>query len=109
MKEWRLASSEEINNMTFDEAKEIIKRMIDLGHKTGDFRPREHFTRAMEIILEKAEANNKTKHKWCLFCANSMSADAPDGTQVLVCFNCHGMENKEIIVDEDGYCRNYNE
>ena len=61
MKEWRLASSEEINNMTFDEAKEIIKRMIDLGHRTGDFRPREHFTKAMEIILEKAEVNHKTK------------------------------------------------
>lgn len=73
MKEWHNASPEEINNMTFDEAKEIIKRMINLGHKTGDFRPREHFTKAMEIVLKKAEANQKQSKKNCLFCISGCS------------------------------------
>ena len=109
MKEWRSASHEEINNMTFDEAKEIIKRMIDLGHKTGDFRPREHFTKAMEIVLEKAEANQKTNRKCCLFCESSISANAIDGTEVLFCFNCEGFEGKEMMVDNDECCENYKE
>lgn len=55
MKDWLHASDEEINNMTFEEAKEIVKRQISLGHKTGDFRPRAHMTKALEIILDKAE------------------------------------------------------
>ena len=53
--------------------------------------------------------NNEIDVKCCLFCANSLSADSIyDGSHILVCFNCHGMENKEVIVNEDGYCRNYN-
>lgn len=55
MKDWLHASDEEINNMTFEEAKEIVQRQISLGHKTGDFRPRAHMTRALEIILDRAE------------------------------------------------------
>lgn len=55
MKDWTHASDEEINNMTFEEAKEIVQRQISLGHKTGDFRPRSHMTKALEIILAKAE------------------------------------------------------
>jgi len=47
------------------------------------------------------------KYKYCLFCVNSMSADAPDGTQVLVCFDCEGFEGKEMIVGEDECCNNY--
>lgn len=43
----------------------------------------------------------------CLFCVNSMSADAPDGTEVLVCFNCKGHEGKEMYVD--AACDNYKE
>lgn len=38
MKDWLHASDEEINNMAFEEAKEIVQRQISLGHKTGDFR-----------------------------------------------------------------------
>ena len=45
--------------------------------------------------------------KECLFCVNSLSADAPDGTQVLVCFECTGYEGKEVYVNE--VCENYKE
>ena len=38
MKDWLRASDEKINNMTFEEAKEIVQRQISLGHKIGDFR-----------------------------------------------------------------------
>lgn len=58
MREWRLATTGEISSMTFDEAKEIVERQIELGHKTGDWRPREHLTKAMEIILEMAMVTN---------------------------------------------------
>lgn len=59
MKEWRMATKEEINNMTFQEAEEIIQRMINLGHNKGEYRPREHFTKALEIILNKAKENTQ--------------------------------------------------
>ena len=46
--------------------------------------------------------------KICLFCSCSMSGDAPDGSQVLVCFDCAGHEGKEMIVEEDETCENFN-
>ena len=49
-----------------------------------------------------------SKNKYCLFCCHSMSADAVDGTEVLVCFECNGFEGKEVIVGEDECCDNYN-
>ena len=48
------------------------------------------------------------KYKCCLLCSNSLSGDAPDGSQVLVCFECEGYEGKEMIVYEDECCNNYN-
>jgi hypothetical protein len=45
--------------------------------------------------------------KECLFCVHSMSADAADGTQVLVCFDREGHEGKEMQVDMA--CANYEE
>lgn len=51
---------------------------------------------------------HKTKNSMCLFCNSSMSSDAPDGSQVLVCFDCAGHEGKEMIVGDDEYCPNYN-
>ena len=47
-------------------------------------------------------------NKYCLFCSHSMSADAMDGSQVLVCFNCKGYEGKEMQVGDDECCDNYN-
>jgi hypothetical protein len=47
----------------------------------------------------------------CLFCVNSLSADAPDGSQVLVCFNVPGHEGSERWVDEEDAktCTNWKE
>jgi hypothetical protein len=59
MRDWLHASKKEINNMTVDEAIEIIQKHIDLGHTKGDFRPREHMTKAMEIILDLAKSTIK--------------------------------------------------
>ena len=51
---------------------------------------------------------HKTENSMCLYCNSSMSADAPDGSQVLVCFDCAGHEGKEMIVGDDECCPNYN-
>lgn len=59
MKEWKKASKQEIENMSFDEAKEIVEKQITLGKSSGDFRPREHLTKALEIILQKASDNTR--------------------------------------------------
>lgn len=48
------------------------------------------------------------ENKYCLFCSNSMSGDAIDGSQVLVCFERKGFEGREIIVGDDECCENYN-
>lgn len=46
--------------------------------------------------------------KVCLFCDNSMSADAMDGSSVLVCFNMKGHEHTEMQVDDMFSCKNFN-
>jgi hypothetical protein len=51
---------------------------------------------------------HKTENSNCFYCHSSMSGDAPDGSQVLYCFDCAGHEGKEMIVGEDEYCTNYN-
>ena len=43
----------------------------------------------------------------CLSCRRSLSGDAPNGTKVLVCFDCKGHEGKEMIVGEEECCENY--
>lgn len=47
------------------------------------------------------------KERNCLFCVNSLSADAMDGSQVLVCFECKGHVGQEMQVDEEDCCENY--
>lgn len=54
MKDWLCCFDSDIENMTFKEAQEIVERQINLGHSKGDFRPRKHMTKALEIILNKA-------------------------------------------------------
>ena len=60
---------------------------------------------AYEAMFKCNEEANK--NRYCLFCNHSMSADAPDGSQVLVCFECEGYEGKEVIVGDDECCKNY--
>lgn len=55
MKDWLHCTDEEVENMTFEEAKEIIEKQIALGHSKGEFRPRKHMTKALEIILNNAK------------------------------------------------------
>ena len=58
MKDWLHSSDEEVKSMTFEEEKEIIEKQIALGHSKGEFRPRKHFTKALEIMLNKAIKND---------------------------------------------------
>ena len=58
--------------------------------------------------LIRADMERKTEKKMCLYCGHSLSSDAPDGSQVLVCFACAGHEGKEMIVGDDEHCANYN-
>lgn len=43
----------------------------------------------------------------CLYCNRSMSSNALDGTEVLVCFDVPGHHNQEMIVGEDETCENF--
>lgn len=61
MKDWLYASKKDIDNMTFDEARGIIEKHIRLGHESGEYRPREHITKALEMILERAIAYENRK------------------------------------------------
>ena len=59
-KNWFCSTDTQINKMTYDEAREIILRQIELGHSEGkDFKPRKHMTKALEIVLEYADRYNK--------------------------------------------------
>ena len=40
--------------MTFDQAKEIVEKQIQLGKEGGQWCPREHTTHAYEMILKRA-------------------------------------------------------
>jgi len=48
---WK-SSDEEINNMTIEQAIELIQKQIDLGNTKGDFKPRKHLVKAYELALE---------------------------------------------------------
>lgn len=61
MKDWLHATKREIEKMTFDEAKEIMKKQIRLGREGGEFCPREHTTHAYEMILERAISYEQMK------------------------------------------------
>ena len=59
MKNWLHAPYDEIDNMTFEEAKELIKKQIKIGNEDGEFKPRKHMTKALEMLLERAEKGEK--------------------------------------------------
>ena len=63
MKNWLQSSDEEVANMTFNEAREIVENHIALGHSISEFRPRKHMTKALEIMLEEA-LKNKRRTIW---------------------------------------------
>ncbi len=70
MKDWKYATRQEINNMTYNEACEIIQRHIDNGvrateqldhgsRRGTDFAPRAHMTKALQIIVDRADKTQK--------------------------------------------------
>lgn len=68
MKDWMHAKKKEIENMTFDQAKEIVEKQIRLGKEGGQWCPRGHLVKALEIILSKAELYEfRTDYKEPLF------------------------------------------
>ena len=54
MKDWFNAKKKEIENMTFDQAKEIVEKQIQLGKEGGQWCHREHTTHAYKMILKRA-------------------------------------------------------
>lgn len=61
--DWRYATNQRIAQMTFDEAREIVQRQINLAHTNGMWAPRPHLAKAMEIVLKKAEMYNAMEVK----------------------------------------------
>lgn len=70
MKDWKHATQREVDNMTYNEAREIIQRHIDNGVRAieqlnlgscreTDFAPRAHMTKALQIIVDKADKTEK--------------------------------------------------
>ena len=59
---WMNASKKEIEEMTYEEAKEIMQFNIDMGKdigKSGYIGPRAHTIQAYKIILAEAEKGHK--------------------------------------------------
>lgn len=60
MKDWKHATQQEIDSMTFDEAVEIVQGQIDMGEKRvgegGKWCAKAHTTHAYQMILDDAKA-----------------------------------------------------
>lgn len=48
---WK-STDKEIENMTYNQAIEILKNQIKLGKTKGNFRPRKHLTKALELAVK---------------------------------------------------------
>jgi len=63
MRDWKNTTKKEIDNMTLEEALEIVQRHIDMGlnaiknPKDSTFAPRYHMTKALMLLVEEV-----TKH-----------------------------------------------
>ena len=55
IKDWKHASKKEIENMTFEEAIEIIDRQLDKANEM--YGPRPHFAKALTILRSEAIKN----------------------------------------------------
>lgn len=61
MKDWKHATQQEVDAMTFDEAVEILQKQINMGEKkvgevseSGQWCARAHTTHAYQMILDRA-------------------------------------------------------
>ena len=58
--DWKYATKEQIDSMNFEAAREIVQRQIQLGHTVdGTWKPRAHLTKALEVVLQYADAYNE--------------------------------------------------
>ena len=95
MKLWHLASKEEIANMTFDEAKKIIKRLPEIGL-------REHVVKALEIVLAKAEGTKThwTDDGYCSVCGAPIPTDSRldyiSENDCHYCYDCGSKMNEKM-------------
>ena len=48
---WK-STDEEIENMTIEQAIELIEKQIALGESKGDFKPRKHMVKAYKIAVD---------------------------------------------------------
>ena len=48
---WK-STDDEIENMTIDQAIELIEKQIILGESKGDFKPRKHMVKAYKIAVD---------------------------------------------------------
>ena len=56
--EWRYATDKEIEQMTYEEAKSLLLKQIELGKDSdqpGYIGPRKHLIKAMQLVLDRAE------------------------------------------------------
>ena len=88
----------------------LIALLDEVHHKHLGKEYKERLGTIADYLIENGVTfyAHKTENSMCLYCNSSMSGDAPDGSQVLVCFDCAGHEGKEMIVGDDEYCTNYN-
>ena len=82
---WK-SSDEEISNMTYEQAIELIQKQINLGMSNGDFRPRKHLVKAYELAvkaLDKQIPKTPKIESWssalCPSCDKELSEDLGDG------------------------------
>lgn len=53
---WRVwATKKDIENMTLEQAVEIAERTVIEGHTSDPLGPREHYVKALEILIDKAK------------------------------------------------------
>jgi len=82
---WK-SSDEEISNMTYEQAIELIQKQINLGKSNGDFRPRKHLVKACELAVKSLNKQIPTSPKiksWtpalCSLCDKELSEHLGDG------------------------------
>ena len=51
---WK-STDEEIENMTIEQAIELIQKQVNLGKSNGDFKPRKHMVKAYELAVKALE------------------------------------------------------
>lgn len=110
IKSWRNATQRQINNMTFEEALQIIDNHLrSIDPKDTKWGPRPHFRHALELIRNKAlkaydaELSEKISHKYWLdtktgeVYKTSSSAKIPDHYKEVSYTTYNDFQEQKII------------